>query len=221
MTEADDDPHCPECGEPIGQTATYCMHCSAELTEEKAAADADGDGAWDTDADSAATGTGPGETASADTDASWTSEEGGKKGEGSDVAGPRGQLIDPDGTVDNTLTVIVGIAGGLVIGILATVLAGLVFQSLPALLGGGVAAWILSTAYLVRRRTVQGALSRSAYGVALVVLLFVALPIKSLVRTRTFEPAALLFIVLGATVPALVGYLASWFVPDELAGSEG
>ncbi|PSP93386.1 hypothetical protein BRC84_05090 [Halobacteriales archaeon QS_1_68_44] len=23
-----EDPHCPECGEPIGQTATYCMHCS-------------------------------------------------------------------------------------------------------------------------------------------------------------------------------------------------
>ena len=27
-----DDPRCPECGEPIGQTATYCMHCSADLT---------------------------------------------------------------------------------------------------------------------------------------------------------------------------------------------
>ena len=39
MTIADDDPRCPECGGPIGQTATYCMHCSADLTTELEAAD--------------------------------------------------------------------------------------------------------------------------------------------------------------------------------------
>ena len=33
---SDADPHCPECGEPIGQTATYCMHCSADLTASAA-----------------------------------------------------------------------------------------------------------------------------------------------------------------------------------------
>ena len=47
MTDSTTDPRCPNCGEPIGRTATYCMHCSADLTEERAAADADDDGVWD------------------------------------------------------------------------------------------------------------------------------------------------------------------------------
>ena len=38
---SNDDPRCPECGEPIGQTTTYCMHCSADLTERGETADSD------------------------------------------------------------------------------------------------------------------------------------------------------------------------------------
>jgi hypothetical protein len=33
VSVADDDPVCPECGGPIGMTSTYCMHCSADLTD--------------------------------------------------------------------------------------------------------------------------------------------------------------------------------------------
>ncbi|QGX93981.1 hypothetical protein EI982_03895 [Haloplanus rallus] len=47
MSDSTADPRCPNCGGPIGRTATYCMHCSADLTEERAAADADDDGVWD------------------------------------------------------------------------------------------------------------------------------------------------------------------------------
>lgn len=38
---AEDDPHCPECGEPVGQSSTYCIHCSADLTEERDGAGGD------------------------------------------------------------------------------------------------------------------------------------------------------------------------------------
>lgn len=38
-----DDPRCPECGEPIGATATYCMHCSAELPMDDSADVSDAD----------------------------------------------------------------------------------------------------------------------------------------------------------------------------------
>jgi membrane protease YdiL (CAAX protease family) len=31
----DDSRTCPECGEPVGQTAAYCIHCSADLTGER------------------------------------------------------------------------------------------------------------------------------------------------------------------------------------------
>lgn len=32
MTHGDtDDPRCPECGDAVGATATYCLHCPAEF----------------------------------------------------------------------------------------------------------------------------------------------------------------------------------------------
>jgi membrane protease YdiL (CAAX protease family) len=39
------DPHCPECGAPVGKWASRCIHCSADLTAERESADG-------TDADS-------------------------------------------------------------------------------------------------------------------------------------------------------------------------
>ncbi|MEF8775472.1 MAG: hypothetical protein V5A43_03085 [Haloarculaceae archaeon] len=38
-----DDPRCPACGEPIGATATYCMHCSADLGMDDSADVTDAD----------------------------------------------------------------------------------------------------------------------------------------------------------------------------------
>lgn len=32
---AENDPRCPECGEPVGKSASYCIHCSADLTRER------------------------------------------------------------------------------------------------------------------------------------------------------------------------------------------
>lgn len=37
------DPACPECGEPIGATATYCMHCGTDLAMDDSADVSDAD----------------------------------------------------------------------------------------------------------------------------------------------------------------------------------
>jgi len=209
MSTHDDDPRCPECGEPIGMTATYCMHCSADLTDEHAAADADGDLAWDADSSDSAT----------------TSTDFGGPTEREDSAD--GQLLDPDGLVDNSLTVLVGVAGGIVVGLLGTIVFAIVSTSAWALPFGFVA-WLGSTAYLVRRSTVQGAVAKSGYAVAVVLLLvpFVTLsPFLSVEgglvgRAQSFV-ILLVFVAIPAGISAIVGFLAAQFVPDELGDSEG
>lgn len=211
MSPAAEDPRCPECGEPIGQTATYCMHCSADLTEERAAADADGDGAWDVQA----------------TDASGdTAVEGRRDKQSADASGADDQILDPDGLVDNSLTVVVGIAGGIVVGLVGTIVLAVTTGSGWALLFGLVA-WLGSTAYLVRRRTVQGAISRSGYSVAVVLALVPVVSFSPFVdvegglagRGETFL-ILLIFVAIPAVFAAVVGFVAGRFVPDG-RGSEG
>jgi len=203
MSEVDDDPRCPECGGPIGQTATYCMHCSADLTDELEAADEDEDGAWDEP-----------EPAPESPQDSATGEE-------------SEQLLDPDGLVDDTLTVLVGLAGGVVVGVVGTVVLVVVTESGWSLLFGLVA-WLGSTAYLVRRRTVQGAIAKSGYAVALVLVLVPVVAFSPFVsidgglgeRGGTFV-ALLLFVAVPATVAAAIGWVASRFVPAEANDSAG
>ncbi|WP_254839509.1 zinc-ribbon domain-containing protein [Natronomonas marina] len=244
---SDADPHCPECGEPIGQTATYCMHCSADLTEEQDAADADGDGDWDTSGtgeetsgwddagteDQAGDGT-DGESAPEPT-YGRTDEGGTESGtatddtagaaadtaDGGGDAGADDQLLDPDGFVDNTLTVLVGIGGGIVVGIVGTIVIAVLTGSGWGLLLG-VVAWLGSTAYLVRQRTVQGAVAKSGYAVAAVLLLipFVAFsPLANvdggLSGRGIFFLTSLLAVAFPAGFAAAVGWVASRFVPEE------
>lgn len=212
MTSTTYDPRCPECGGKIGQTATYCMHCSADLTEEQAAADIDGDEAWERPPDEAGTrpNAGPldglaravGDALGGERDANATQHE---------------KLLDPDGIVDDTLTVVVGIAGGLVVGIVFT-LEVLAMTGSAWAVPIGLVAWLGGTAYLVRRRTVQGAVAASAYGIALVLLLIPLL---------AFSPAASIegglgsrggmflalgtFVVVPVLVAAAIGWVASQY----------
>lgn len=193
-----DDPHCPECGEPIGQTATYCMHCSADLTDERAAADTDQDGAWESSA------SGP-ETATASTD--------------------DGALLAPDGFVDDTLTAVVGIVGGLVVGLVGTFQL-LILTESAVVLPVGLVTWLGATAYLVRRRTVQEAVSKAAYALAVV---FLAMPLLAaspavdggLAERGGLFVVLLLFAVVPAAIAAAVGWVAARFVPEGAAGSVG
>lgn len=234
MSDAADDPRCPECGGPIGATATYCMHCSADLNDELEAADADGDGAWDR------TGTasrGP-ERASAASGASSPdaggtvaayarSLVGGLTARSSTDEGDGGRLLAPDGLIDDTLTVLVGIAGGFVVGVVGTTVLGVVTGSGWAV-AFGLIAWLGATAYLVRRRTVQAAVAKSGYAVALVLLSVPTVAFSPLVsvdggvgeRGGLFL-ALLAFVAAPAGVAAVVGWIASRFVPEGVGESRG
>lgn len=211
MAESTDDPRCPECGGPIGQTATYCMHCSADLTGKREAADLDGDGAWD-------------ERRATDPDP--------RRG----AAGPRGgtpadghsdQVLDPDGLVDNTLTSVVGIAGGLVVGFVGTVVLLVLTESAWAVVFGLVA-WLGATAYLVRRRTVQAAVAKSGYAVALVLLLVPVVAVSPFVTVEgglggrgSLFVVLLLVVAVPAGIAAAVGWVASQFVPEDAGVRDG
>ena len=225
VSNANDELVCPECGGPIGQTATYCMHCSADLTEERDAADADDDGVWDSaeipaagwgeeapDADrSLDAGTDDATASTADSSPSTTDDHDG--------------MLDPDGIVDNTLTVGVGIGGGIVVGLIGTIVLLILTGSGWALLFGLVA-WLGSTAYLVRRRTVQGAISKSAYAIAGVFLsipFVVASPVMHVQgglggRVEGFV-VLLVLVAFPAGFAAVVGFVAGRFVPEEAGGS--
>lgn len=183
-----EDPRCPECGEPIGQTATYCMHCSADLS---------GSGAVEATEKSSSSGGSPTPT---------------------DIEETGGRLLDPEGLLDDSLTVAVGILGGFVIGLVATVALMFITASVLALVG--VVVWLLSTAYLVRRRTVQEAISRTAYGLALVLVLVPVIPLSPAVETNIAGRAigffVLVFVVgIPAGILAGIGYAVSGYVPDD------
>jgi hypothetical protein len=203
-----EDPRCPECGEPIGARAVYCMHCSADLTEERERADTDDDGAWDVNADaadgSAAGGSSPSTATPGTTDATATGER---------------TLLDPEGLIDDTLTVMVGFGGGLVVGFVGTLVLVAVTESVWAF-PVGIIAWLLATAYLVRRRTVQEAVAKAAYGVALVLVLVPLVAFSpgsggGLVERVTEFGGLLLVAAVPAALAAGVGFLVSRFVPDS------
>jgi len=230
MSDTAADPRCPECGGPIGRTATYCMHCSADLTEERDAADTDGDGVWD---QAEAASTDPQERSTVS-----RAESSGIPAYARELAdavrGPSstsdpesGRLLAPDGLVDDTLTVLVGIAGGIVVGVVGTVVLGIVTGSGWAVVFG-VLAWLGTTAYLVRRRTVQSAVARSGYAVALVLLgvpviaLSPVVPVDGGVQERGGLFLVLLFFVaLPAGIAVAIGWIASQFVPSRASRNEG
>jgi hypothetical protein len=138
-----------------------------------------------------------------------------------------GQWLDPDGMVDNTLTVLVGIVGGLVVGTIGTTVALILTGSGWAVLFGLIA-WLGATAYLVRRRTVQGAISKGAYATALVLLLVPVIALSPVVdvdggmaERGGFFVVVLVFVAVPAAIAAAIGWVAARFVPEETSGSEG
>lgn len=233
MSGAADDPRCPECGGKIGQTATYCMHCSTDLTEERSAADADGNLVWDqVEAGSAKSterpNTPPKAASGADRPAMFTGRwlMNALGISVSSLSEQGGQLLAPAGLVDDTLTVTVGIVGGFIVGVVGTVVMGILTESAWALLFGLVA-WLGATAYLVRRRTVQDAVAKSGYAVA-AVLLFV--PLIALSPTVSMDGGLgdrggaflglLLFVAIPAGFAAVIGWIASQFIPDNVGEAD-
>ncbi len=199
------------------------MHCSADLTEERAAADADGDRVWD-QASPESTVTERTSSGSGDT---VTAARGAPRDDTSATGKHVEQLLDPDGLADNILTVMVGIAGGIVVGVIGTIVLGTVTGSGWAILFGLIA-WLGATAYLVRRRTVQEAVAKSAYATAIVLLLVPVIALSPFVsvdggigeRGGLFV-VLLVFVAVPAGIAAAVGWLASRFIPAEAGSSDG
>lgn len=190
-----DDPRCPECGGPIAASATACLHCGADLSNTPPIP-----------------GTGAPETASPDQPQDTAASNTVSTARGTPVEHP----LDPEGIMDNTLTVLVGILGGLIIGSLGTVVLLFLTQSLWGVAFGFVA-WLAATAYLVRRRYLLDAVSKTAYGITAVLLLVPAIAIvfEGDLAARGLGFVVLLLVVaIPAVIAAGIGWFASRYVPD-------
>jgi hypothetical protein len=229
---------CPECGEPISATATYCMHCYADLpsgpvsdqpgTEEHPS----GDRGWG-DQDGTRTGTPTGErtvdetarvtqpTGTGSETAAGTPTAPGRADAATDTSD---QILDPDGIVDNTLTVVVGIVAGIVVGIVATIAIVATTTSAWAI-PVGILVWLGSTAYLSRRRTVQGAIAHGFYSIGVVLLLLPFIAFSPGIEATTIGDRVTIFVTvfLGLAIPAgiaaVLGFIVSRLVPES--GSQG
>lgn len=198
-----DDPRCPECGEPIGITAAYCMHCSADLTEERKRATGD-DGDWNST--SRPSSPPHGSVSIYDT-------------------GKLGELLNVDEILETPVTAGVGLIAGLVIGTIEfMVVIGIIsFGSTGILsLGVGFAASILvgfgTTAYLVRQQTVQEAVSKSAYAIAIAIMSFPLIVFNPTWDTETgvvFLDFVILEVICAfpAAIVCGLGFLTTRFIP--------
>lgn len=175
--------------------ATECLHCGADLSD---VTPVPGTG----DVDTATGGQSPA------TDASNT------------VSTARGtpteHPLDPEGIMDNTLTVLVGIIGGLIIGVVGTVVLLFLTQSAWGV-ALGFAVWLGATAYLVRRRYLFDTVSKTAYGIAAVLLSVpvIAVVFEGDLATRGVGFVVLLVVVaIPAAITAGIGWYTSRYVPE-------
>lgn len=183
------------------------MHCDADLTNRQPVAP-----------DAVASGS---DSAAAD-------EDGSEIGTIETTSGNKrtGSLFDPEGFVDDTLTALIGIVTGVVVGIVGFfVLLGLTESGWSVF--GGVVIWLGASAYLVRRRTVEEAIAKSGYAVALVLLLVPLVAFSPTTfdgglvnRAETFL-VLLVIAAIPAGVAAGIGWFASRFVPEDLRAGEG
>ena len=182
------DPRCPDCDGPVGQTSTYCMHCGADF-DAPAAGEVDGGfGRPDDEAERGVTRTEP------------TTSDG------------DGRLLDPDSLLDNSLTVVVGVVAGLIVGLLSIFVLIVVTASGWGLLLG-LLAWIGVTVHLVRQPSVSDAVAHSGYALAAVLL---SVPIIALSPAVSIDggiggrltAAIVLFLVIA--VPAGLAVVIGW-----------
>ena len=190
------DPRCPECDGPVSATASYCMHCEADLPAadfdpRETASGVDADFVSASDTDGAPAGESVAEQVSAAADAAASGGTAATGGSARDDD----RLLDPDGLLDDVSTVMVGAVGGLLAGVLLLPLAVWLFPDpLESLvLPVAVVGWLAATAWMVRTRTVFGAVRKAGY--ALGGLLALVPPLAAVAATQDGPVAAL-----GATV---------------------
>lgn len=193
-----DDPRCPECGGPIAAKATECLHCGVALATSDPVP---GTAPSDHPAEAQTRGN------EASTNVSTAS--------GTPVDHP----LDPEGVMDNTLTVIVGILGGLIIGVIGTIVLIVLTDSAWGA-AFGFAAWLGATAYLVRRRYLMDAVSKTAYGITAVLLVVPAIAVvfEGDLAARAGGFFVLLIVVaIPAGIAAAIGWFASRYVPETVS----
>ncbi|WP_137286943.1 hypothetical protein [Halorussus salinisoli] len=175
MPPEDTDPRCPDCDGPVSATAPYCLHCGADLESEGTGQRRGGNSNRNRAPSERAVQTTSSETGDAE-------------------AAANDHLFDPDGLLDNSLTVLVGIVGGALVGALAFLLFGLVVQSWVSILPGGLA-WTGGTAYLATRDSIGEAVKYGCYAVALLLVLFPVVSFSPATKGGNFAGRVLLFLV--------------------------
>lgn len=228
MNGEPDNYQCPECGGSVGQDTSYCMHCYADLSDSDSGTVettiegvADSDAEWEA-ATSDSTDRTEQQPHSSGSSSKTLTQTGDITKTDQQISSPdTNGILNDDGLVDNSLTVIVGLVGGLIVGFVGTIVLGVATSSAWAV-PAGIVGWLLATAYLVRRKTVQVAVAHSGYAVAAVFLTIPLLALSPAVsvsggisgRVDTF--AGLLFgsIILGI-IPASIGWVASYFVSSN------
>ena len=139
---AENGPVCPECGGPIAQTSTFCMHCSADLedadlTNADAAATDESDITWDDAPEVAAWGDEPAHREERErAGEAWHDDDTAPEepGDGDDVAaqtdlppeyrssgGTTSRQLLPDGFLTKAVTFLLAIVGGLTVGAVSAV----------------------------------------------------------------------------------------------------
>lgn len=151
------DPRCPACDGHVGATATHCMHCGATFAGPT-------EGRQGDDGDDTARST---ESTHEPTVPTGDSNGGDAAEAGHD--GRRSRLarwMAPDGWLDDTLTVVVGAGIGIVVGFLFFILCLQVLPSDGAVAVVALTGWLGAMGYLIRRRTVYGAVQDGLYASA-------------------------------------------------------
>lgn len=147
-------------------------------------------------------------------------------GVGSEIASPTGEneaasrieeILDPDGRLDKAVIVVIAVVAGFVVGVL--VVFAVVGFSTGGGLVAGILAWFGAGAYLTRRQTLNAAISKAAYSIAIGIIslsLLVFAPTWRANSTSTlsvdFASLAVLLAIPAAVVTGM-GVLAGRYNP--------
>lgn len=146
------EPRCPECDKSVGIRSSYCMHCGAEY-ESPVGVESDQDVIDTQESNDLTTETGDQDSRQSTRFELSTWEQ------------RLRTWIGPDGWIDDSLTIVIAIGAGLLMGPLAGLIVAMATGSLWSL-GIGVVVWLGATAYLANHRTVYGAVRGGCFGVA-------------------------------------------------------
>lgn len=166
------DPRCPECDEPVGATATSCMHCDAEFPRPAGVDPDDADTiTWTVD--------------DHDTDSDSTRRDASPAGDTDD---------DPTQLVPGVIRGLIGVAAAPIFGIWALIVVGALTTGTVGLIAG-VLVWIALTVDLVRRPTIFEVFQHLCYTTAILLVLTPFIALTDAAKGGTFLGQVILFVI--------------------------